>query len=92
MDGSLRVNPGESVVLKDDSVVFAMCAQQSDLDAFALNGSALVAEWLPQFSANRNAGFSKRKDDALKLDQVRDEMKAENNSHPMKLLSQTNVA
>lgn len=67
------MNPGESVVLKEDSVVFAMCAQQSDLDAFALNGSAIVSEWLPQFRANRNAGFSKRTTDALKLDQVRSE-------------------
>jgi hypothetical protein len=73
VDGSLRVNPGESAVISEESVIFAMCAQQSDLDPLALNGSAAVSVWLKQFGDNRSAGYSKRKTEALKLDQVRRE-------------------
>ena len=59
IDGAIRINPREHV-LTPSTVLFALCAEQNDLDCVAFNRSSAVSSWIGIFQKNRKEGTNDR--------------------------------
>lgn len=55
VDGLLRINPS-AVVVDENTILFALAADQKALDVVAADGTADVPTWLAIFQANRRRG------------------------------------